>query len=606
MNLRKFGGLKGSFLKIINEITELSRHYSSDLPISDELKNVISLTISEIGNSDFIVAVVGVIKRGKSTLLNALLETDVDILSMKVTPETARLSYLIYSEEQFAVIHHLDGNATEISFDKLPEYTSSYSGIFPKGKKEKVLNTKYAEIHYPNEYLQQGIILVDTPGVDDPEPARSEVTENFISDADAVIFMVDATEGGLKASELSFMMKRIINNKDKSKGIICVVNKINALRRHQRSQLQDVVDKTRETVLNKLGIEIPIYTIDALDALEGKRNHDEARYEKSLFIGFKEAIEKYLIRDKGIIKLRRVVTSFQYGYISNIIDRVQFDLSIKPENLVNLEKQLDDAELWLNNIKLEMDRHNRQFISIRNNLKIWIEKETKDEFTNQIYISEQNFRKIPSSVLRSVGNLKDRFSQKIKNTFIEIESNLNTSQIRIPQIVFDIKSPSVSLERYLSKEKMQVKKNPGASAIGGWVGGLIGFFTAGILTPVGAYLGYKIGRAFEGEAETREIEKFDVTGLTKEVNEINRNTSQSFISQVDLYFDAFESSIKSWFDSQEATIREKRTYIEKAKDSAEFYFNQKRKRLEEYLKSLKDIENKISLLMSELENNNAS
>lgn len=606
MDLEMFGGLKGSFINLLNDVEAISNHYSSDIPVSEEFKNLISTTISELSSSMFIVAVVGVIKRGKSTLLNALLETDSDILSVKVTPETARLAYLIYSEEPFAVIHHLDGKQTKIPFDELPDYTSSFNVISPRGKKEKVLNTKFAEIHYPNDYLKQGIILVDTPGVDDPEPARSKITEDFISDADAVIFMVDATEGGLKASELGFMMKRIINNKDKSKGIICVVNKINALRRHQRGQLQDVINKTSEVLKNKLGIEIPIYSIDALDALDGKRNRDETRYEKSQFQEFKGAIEKYLIQEKGTIKMKRLLSLFHYGCLANLIERIQFDISIKPDNLLNLEKQLNESETNLTQFKAKFESFKRKLHTSENSLKVWIERETKDEFSHQVIVNEQRYDSVPSSIVRTVSALKDRFALKVQQSFIELENDLNTSQIKIPQVVFDVKSPQVSLERYLTKERITVKKNEGASFWGGLFGAALGLFTAGILAPVGAYIGYKFGKSIEGQEETNERTVINIEGMIKEVNAITRSTEDSFKKQVELYYQAFHGSVISWFDSQEVTIKQKRSLISNSKNSAESSFNERRIRLEDYLKTVKLLEDRLSSINKQLEIHNVS
>ena len=63
------------------------------------------------------VAVMGEFKRGKSTLLNALLGAPV--LPADATPTTAAVSRITYGQKERAVLFFRDGSSEEIPFDGL-------------------------------------------------------------------------------------------------------------------------------------------------------------------------------------------------------------------------------------------------------------------------------------------------------------------------------------------------------------------------------------------------------------------------------------------------------------------------------------------------------
>jgi len=50
----------------------------------------------------------------------------------------------------------------------------------------------YVELGYPSELLKNNVVLVDTPGVNDLNEQRAEVTYGYVPRADAVVFLLDA------------------------------------------------------------------------------------------------------------------------------------------------------------------------------------------------------------------------------------------------------------------------------------------------------------------------------------------------------------------------------------------------------------------------------
>lgn len=195
-------------------------------------RNVISLEEikDKLENDVLTIGVIGQMKCGKSTFLNAFVFKD-DILPAATTPMTAALSVITYGEKKRIVAEFytpdewaeqsmqakrdeseatdtLDlskikaakelvaksvklgsslnsylGKTKEDSFEQLIEYVGA------EGKYVSI--TKSVKIYYPHDYLK-GVEIVDTPGFNDPIVSREERTKAFLAKADVVVMMLYA------------------------------------------------------------------------------------------------------------------------------------------------------------------------------------------------------------------------------------------------------------------------------------------------------------------------------------------------------------------------------------------------------------------------------
>ena len=164
------------------------------------------------------IGVIGKMKAGKSTLINALLFQDY-VLSADVQPLTAVLTKISYNEDDKTVVHVdffseqdiqdmetssneqikkqldriklinnweslLGTTGKEVDINDLHEYTDE-DGTFAS-------ITKEVDIKYHNESLK-GISIVDTPGFNDPVSSRVEATKLAISSCQVLLFAHDTT-----------------------------------------------------------------------------------------------------------------------------------------------------------------------------------------------------------------------------------------------------------------------------------------------------------------------------------------------------------------------------------------------------------------------------
>lgn len=184
-----------------------------------------------INEPDLQIAIVGAIKAGKSTFINALFQEN--IASTEVTPETASLTKFRYSdrnklrvkfynEENWARIwesvekaeKNNKGKIFKEEFESLkaenyknqyigkPAETIEVSNIEELKRKVKEYTSKQSPIHFfveeltvylNNENVPKDIVIVDTPGLDDVVDYRSNTTKDYINRANAVIICVNSS-----------------------------------------------------------------------------------------------------------------------------------------------------------------------------------------------------------------------------------------------------------------------------------------------------------------------------------------------------------------------------------------------------------------------------
>lgn len=119
-NFNSFANYKQTVINITSDLKKI-REYSIQLKLDGNV-SAIDDVIKRLTEDTFSVAIVGEFKRGKSTLINALLEKDV--LPTDVVPTTATLNKVTYSVTPFVRIEYNDGRTEDIHIDKLNDYVT--------------------------------------------------------------------------------------------------------------------------------------------------------------------------------------------------------------------------------------------------------------------------------------------------------------------------------------------------------------------------------------------------------------------------------------------------------------------------------------------------
>lgn len=285
--------------------------------IADKLNlNNISLTSQEVlrkvESSSFSIAVVGEFKRGKSSLINALLGQD--ILPTNILPTTATLNRIKYGIEPQIQIHFKNGKIENIESDKLSQYVTK---LTPESKKIAA-DVKEAVIYYPISYCRNDVDIIDTPGLED-EAAMTAITLSTLGKVDAAVFVTMAL-APLSKSEEVFLSEKLL--KQNISRVVFVVTGIDRCHNTEDSDkaIQRTKDKIRQIILlgaqkefdpksnnyeKKLNLleQLEVVGISAHQALQAKKNGDSRLLVQSRFSELEAALER-LIGEKGKLLIK--------------------------------------------------------------------------------------------------------------------------------------------------------------------------------------------------------------------------------------------------------------------------------------------------------------
>ena len=184
---------------------------------SNTVKNSVERFNDEIQKElIFKVLCLGEFNAGKSTFLNNFFLEE-NILPTGVIPTTAKITTIKYGEKKELTIVD-DKNETH-------SYQDNISDILKNSVAKEGLDlssTKEVFLTIPSNVLKDGVVVVDTAGLNDSEKERSLLTINYVEQADAVIFLLRA---GMpwSESEKDFLEEKIFTKKDLNK-IFFVIN----------------------------------------------------------------------------------------------------------------------------------------------------------------------------------------------------------------------------------------------------------------------------------------------------------------------------------------------------------------------------------------------
>lgn len=163
--------------------------------------NQVGILAEKLQKKDVTIAVIGQFKRGKTTMVNSILGRK--LLPVGIVPITAavtRIEYAEGSEGDTARVYFLNGLSEDVPADTLHEYISEQENHDnERGVAEVELKTEA-------DFLKDGLILVDTPGVGSIHENNSRSAYDFARESDGVIFTL-SVDSPINQIEVDFLKK---------------------------------------------------------------------------------------------------------------------------------------------------------------------------------------------------------------------------------------------------------------------------------------------------------------------------------------------------------------------------------------------------------------
>ena len=163
---------------------------------AEDVHHVLEKLSAKLTASRFNLAVLGQMKRGKSSFINALLGAEV--LPTGILPLTSVITRIRYGARPLATIHYQTGQADEIPCNRLHEFITETEN---PGNRKRVAT---ADVIWPSSLLGMGLDLIDTPGIGSTHDHNTSTTEEYLCEVDAGV-MVLSVDPPITAVEAEFL-----------------------------------------------------------------------------------------------------------------------------------------------------------------------------------------------------------------------------------------------------------------------------------------------------------------------------------------------------------------------------------------------------------------
>ncbi|MGN1136096.1 MAG: dynamin family protein [Oscillospiraceae bacterium] len=282
----------------------------------------------------FSLVVLGDFKRGKSTIINAILGKS--IAPVNVAPETFTINSISYGETPSAEAVLSNGQRIMLTADDLQrERLEKLTRAFPD-------SLEYIDIHDNAEILKE-IRIVDTPGLSDLDCLDKQV-QDYLVNADAIIYVASALSP-FSESEQIFLASHI-RPMSFSK-LFVLVNMIDAM-----NTMEDI-EKIINRVSERCELIVPnafVYGVSGIDEYRRKigLNRPDLKgfqeFYENEFLKFEMSLKREIILQKDYIRTQRVITmlNLMLNDTASRIHMVYDMIALDKQKLVDLSEKIEE------------------------------------------------------------------------------------------------------------------------------------------------------------------------------------------------------------------------------------------------------------------------
>ena len=415
-----------------NFIEDIINEYEQ---ITDQNLNEIKKTLN---SQKFSIGVTGIINSGKSTMLNALLGQE--LLGTSVVPETANLSVIKYAKNTKAVVkfwsekewQNIENEADAIPSiakfvketkkifkDKIKQYIKPENKTLQIAPEElpkftsanhpsKLCNlVQSIELYSDIDFLQEGIEIVDTPGLDDPVIQREEITKSYLGKCDTLLHLMNVNQAAT-LSDINFIINTLLYHSISK--LIIVLTKADTV---TKGELEEVLFYTKNSIKKSLQ---NINHGDRYNFILQKLEFIPLSAKEALFCKIHPEISKqkgYDLNKTGLLEVEKSLRNLLFGkeneknkitinsikiklknIIKNKIENIELDLQL-------LSKTKDEIQVLAKEFENKNKEHRQLLSNIKEELKLEL-----------FYIKEQSFayKKI---VFDKIDSLSKTLTQRV-------------------------------------------------------------------------------------------------------------------------------------------------------------------------------------------------
>jgi small GTP-binding protein len=297
--------------------------------------NLARTTADRLIEQRFNVVVVGAFKRGKTTLVNAMLGAE--YLPAAVVPLTSVVTCVTTGQDFSAEIVFLDGRRERIDITALERYVTE------PGNPHNDLGVQRAIVTMPRGTLADGVSLIDTPGIGSIYRHNTDVARAFLAEADGAA-LVTSADPPISEAELEFLHEV----RDQTARLFVVMNKADYL---SSSDADAAHAFTKSAVGEAIGWDIDVYPMSARNALDARIQGDDVGFRSSGAAAFEHDLFRFLATDRASAMLasagRRASRIIDEELVAVTVEDRSLDLSAdeRARTLGEMERIFVEANL---------------------------------------------------------------------------------------------------------------------------------------------------------------------------------------------------------------------------------------------------------------------
>ncbi|WP_281658050.1 dynamin family protein [Halobacillus sp. Cin3] len=517
----------------VKERTEKTLAVIQELENMNDLSRRLEEKVTRLDNRTFTIALFGAFSAGKSSFGNALLGDDV--LPVSPNPTTAAINRIspvssghphqsaeavVKSEmdmlEDIAAVY-ASFSSLESAWKELDEadvekwrsweqkersFLKAFYDGYPQMKEQlgqrisvpweqlaafvsqedKSCFIESIDVYYDCAWTRAGVTLVDTPGADSVNARHTNVSFQYIKDADAVLFVTYYNHPFSRADET--FLKQLGRVKD-SFAMDKMFFLINAKDLAQSNEELQQVESYVETQLSAFGIRNPrLYPVSSLLGLKEKKYHQD---ENSGMGAFEDGFSSFLEEELSQVMTASIENDLERvkSYIQSMVESSHMDEGERKKKKAQLEERRQQALALFEKeydggaekaVQNKMDKqlhyvHERMMLQfndlfkrrfnpaaingLQQDVKEQVKEAQKQLFEEMTFDMKEEVKAVCVRVEQFIAQHLDETRAKIETNLHHIESSIHLETLELP----DISVPKIEGQIELTAaEQDQIRK----------------------------------------------------------------------------------------------------------------------------------------------------
>lgn len=280
---------------LLSDLDELKK-ISASVGASSLVEETEELS-GKLSKGNFYLVVVGLFKRGKSSLINAIIGKE--LAPVAVTPLTSAITFFEYGSDSSARVYFNDNQNAPVDLSEVSGYISEEEN--PGNKK----NVRFLKIRSDNPLLKK-VTIIDTPGLGSLFDHNTDTTMDFLPRIDAALFVLGAD---LPVSKADVDFLKEVNNLIPK--VIFVLNKSDLLSPSDLMRMIAYNTKMLMSVTENGNREIEIIPVSARNYFLESHTGNNKKTDPGNIRLLKEKIEQHIVDSRDEILLVKGIYRLQ-------------------------------------------------------------------------------------------------------------------------------------------------------------------------------------------------------------------------------------------------------------------------------------------------------